>query len=307
MTTIDELRAKRKAAAQRDYNSFFRRGISGRWNADGTLTASDTPGTLWVRLGAIDLNDKRPATRVLNSEVPSKVNIPVILWNLDGEWDVFCLDSRRAKQLYGSALGNYAIPDLAGDLLQFTVPGRNLKPGRAGLWRDETGKLPVNIGRFDYIDTAGSKKTWIPSDANMLDIFGNRPAAVGGQNQQRWVRFALNPDATTPTLVAINGTAQSTLLPLATDGYNGIAVPTGYVLLDAVILKTGDTFSAVTEDRWEFGRVLYGKDGVPNPDPITLPTSLGPYTIPANRTLIMGGFTITGAITFSTGSHLRIA
>lgn len=256
---IEALRRKRRRVAQRDQEALEPTGLTGRWNPNGSMTASDEPGTIFVRIGATKADDKRPATKVNNAVVDTDVNLPVILKQRGGEWYVADLDVGRGRHTLGARTGNAATPRRAGDLLKETIPGRNLKPGRVRVWIP--GTLKVNAEAFLYLDSNSNERLWQPTDANALDIAAQVPAASGGVSQQCWARLALNPDATTPALAVFSGTPQLITMPLAPDGYTAIAITDGYIPLDAVILVTDDASeSDVPEADWAFGRRLFGGD-----------------------------------------------
>ena len=256
---IDDLRKLVRQNQQQNREADEPVGMSGRWNAAGTLTASDEPGTLFVRIGATSIEDKRPATKVVNAAVDTDVNIPVILEKRGKVWHVKRLDADRARQLYGAAIGNKATPRRVGDEIRETMPGRNLKPGRIRVW--VAGTLKVNAEAFLYIDANGDEKLWQPNSANVLDLLGSVPTADSGNNRHRWVRIALDPNTDPPELVALPGTPQLVTLPLAGDEFVAIVVSGSYIPLDAVILTTGDTTEHdVPESDWAFGRQLFGNN-----------------------------------------------
>lgn len=259
MVTMQELRKKRRAIAQLDMQAGFVTGYTGQINPDGSHTTSDKYGTIYVRIGATRADDVRPATRVSNSRVDTAFGLPVVLWKLNGKWDVFCLNTPRAVDQLGARVGNAATPRRVGDDVAETVLGRRIKPGRVRVWN--TGTLELNAEAFVYLDSAGVLKQWEPDATNSLDIASLVPAAVGGVDQGCWVWLALNPDATTPVLEALDDTPVSTLLHNDADTrWQAIAIPDGYYPLDAVWLQTGDT-TITSESRYAFGRLLLDKVG----------------------------------------------
>lgn len=264
--TIDDLRQLRRQTAQRDAMAMFRRGISGRWEPDGTKTASDEAGTLFVRIGALNAADKRPATKVLNTEVDSAVDIPVLLWMLDDEWEVFGVDSRRAKQMYETGVT---------EKVAFTIPGRGLKPGRG--YPIVPGSFEVTAADFDYFDSAGTRKHFKAyPDSAAVDLEPLIPDAHAyGGTQHRYVQLALNPDAATPALVALAGDVALVYDPIS---IVAIDVPMGYYILDAVELRTGDTeIEIAAESRWTFARQILQRrqtlDILHNPSAAADPTA----------------------------------
>lgn len=263
MTTIDELRALRRRAAQRDTMAMFRRGISGRIEADGSKTASDEEGTLFVRIGARSASDARPATKVINTEVDTAVDLPVMLWLVDDELEVFGLDSRRAKQMFETSVGSQTA---------VTLPGRGLKPGR--VYPIVPGSFEVTAEAFDYFDSTGSRQHFRPyPNSAPVDLEPLIPGAhtVGG-DQHRYVQLVLLPDG---TLDALAGDVALLYDPITV---SDIEVPLGAYLLDAVELRTGDTASALlNESRWAFARQILQRrqtlDILHNPSATADPTT----------------------------------
>lgn len=213
---------------------------TGRYNTDGTLNANAAvglnAGEVWVRR-----EGDRSETRALNTLVRTDItNIPVRVAQdaITGELTVVGIRDSEAITRFGNYATSLQAQPL-GEVFRTTVNSRNLKPGRVRVWI--SGTLNVNAEAFWYNDTTRARVLWEPSDTNVLDLSGNVPAAVGGINQQRWVVIALNPNATTPALVAFNGTAQSIALPLLITGIESISVTAGYTRLAAVLLQTGDS------------------------------------------------------------------
>jgi len=255
MMNYEEIIRLRRQAAQRDFEASLIPGMTGAW-VNGTLVASDDAGTIFVRMGAVTQDDLRPAVKATNAVVDTDVNIPVFLWYVNGVLDVYSINSQLAKEKFGAAVGNKATPRRAGDLSQEWVTGRNLKPGRVYIRAGalEAGMMEVTAGEFDYIDTNGDPKKWRSfPDSAALDISGSEP----GSGEGRWVRITFDPDATSPTLVANDGTA---MLPelLTPENANDIAIPDGHLTLDFYKYLEGDTpYNLADESRWLFGRHLF--------------------------------------------------
>lgn len=255
MMNYEEIIRLRRQAAQRDFEASLIPGMTGAW-VNGTLVASDEAGTIFVRMGAVTQDDLRPAVKATNAVVDTDVNIPVFLWYVNGVLDIYSINSQLAKEKFGAAVGNKATPRRAGDLSQEWVTGRNLKPGRVYIRAGalEAGMMEVTAGEFDYIDTNGDPKKWRSfPDSAALDISGSEP----GSGEGRWVRITFDPDATSPTLVANDGTA---MLPelLTPENANDIAIPDGHLTLDFYKYLEGDTpYNLADESRWLFGRHLF--------------------------------------------------
>jgi len=255
MMNYEEIIRLRRQAAQRDFEASLIPGMTGAW-VNGTLVASDEAGTIFVRMGAVTQDDLRPAVKATNAVVDTDVNIPVFLWYVNGVLDIYSINSQLAKEKFGAAVGNKATPRRAGDLSQEWVTGRNLKPGRVYIRAGalEAGMMEVTAGEFDYIDTNGDPKKWRSfPDSAALDISGSEP----GSGKGRWVRITFDPDATSPTLVANDGTA---MLPelLTPENANDIAIPDGHLTLDFYKYLEGDTpYNLADESRWLFGRHLF--------------------------------------------------
>lgn len=255
MMNYEEIIRLRRQAAQRDFEASLIPGMTGAW-VNGTLVASDDAGTIFVRMGAVTQDDLRPAVKATNAVVDTDVNIPVFLWYVNGVLDIYSINSQLAKEKFGAAVGNKATPRRAGDLSQEWVTGRNLKPGRVYIRAGalEAGMMEVTAGEFDYIDTNGDPKKWRSfPDSAALDISGSEP----GSGEGRWVRITFDPDATSPTLVANDGTA---MLPelLTPENANDIAIPDGHLTLDFYKYLEGDTpYNLADESRWLFGRHLF--------------------------------------------------
>lgn len=288
------VQALRQFAKRTPYRDTPFEASTGKLNSDGTLIANAATGLdtgyVWVRK-----EGDRSETRALNTLVRTDItNIPVLVAedNVTGELTVVRIRDADAITRFGE-WSTSLHSQTAGDAFRTTIAGRNLKPGRVHVWI--SGTLKVNAEAFWYNDTTTARVLWEPSNANTLNLSSNVPAAVGGVNQHRWVVIALNPNATTPSLVAFNGTAQSiTQQPLLVTQIENISVTAGYTRLAAVHLITGDSDESDLDDSdWE---------------------DLRPWIVDANYAAITGavitGATITtstinstpiGAVTPSTG------
>lgn len=249
---MEKTRAAIRAANLADFDANLMRGMTGKWE-NGHLVASDQSGWIWVRIGATTQDDMRVATRVLNAKVDSRPNIPVLVWKVGRNYEVYSIDTAAAAEKFGGALGNMALPRQAGDLVTNWIPGRQLKPGRCYL---RTGALQANVmeitaGEFNYIDTAGNRRRWAAyPETPALDISSHVP----GAGLERFVQIALNTLASAPTLVALLGTAVAQGLLTAAD-FAAIAIPANHLVLDAVLLRNGDTATQIAdEERWYFAR-----------------------------------------------------
>lgn len=234
------------------------RADTGTYTSAGVLASDPAAGLatgyVWTRR-----NGERHAVRAANVVVRADLtNIPVWVGvNLDDELQVIDLDVTNAIRRFGTASGSlYMQP--AGDLFRTTINGRNLKViGRVHV--GSAGGLLVVADEGFYKDSVNAMKFWLGTDT--LDLTSNVPAAVSGVDQERWVLVALNPDASSPALVAVNGTAQSVTYPggLQVASIPDIAITDGYYALAAVRLVTGDT--TLTEEDFIDTRIWLEKDG----------------------------------------------
>lgn len=227
---------------------------TGTLNSDGSINQDPTDTLahpyIWVRpLGS------RGAVRAVNLMVRDDLaDIPVTIayHRPTKEWHVLRVSASRASTKLGNATAWANTVRRPGDLVREIVPGRDFKPGRV---RGATsGGLVLMAEAFWYVDSAGSPKLWRGETSGTVTV--SAPAASGGVNTHRWTVIDLNPDATTPALVATNGTAQLVTLPLVEADIEDIALTSGYVRLAAVKVQTGDT--TLTEDdfvdlRFHFG------------------------------------------------------
>lgn len=219
----------------------------------GDPKVDGNPNRLWARI-----NGNRRAIPVWNNgsfivdDGYAPINVMVRL-NQGGEWEICGGDARKADIALGKAAGTKLSARRQGRLVQEEVPGRNLVEGRVGLW--VRGTLNVNAEPFLYMDSNGDERLWTPIISTNLDLADSVPAQSGGVDQQQWVRIALNPDATTPALVAFAGTSQSAASTIAPRGWADIPIPDGYIPLDSVVLQTGDVDeTTVGEARWAFAK-----------------------------------------------------
>lgn len=230
------------------------RGLTGRYKNDPTPTANLPDGWIWARQDGEGV--PRPVRNInVRADRP---DTPIRFELLDdGTYQIKGVDAVAGPEVLGAAASDYNQPDSHAGVKPNLTVGRDFYPGRPRIW--QAGTLKINLSEpYPYIDSAGNPAVWTPTDANTLDISSNVPASA----QQRYVQVALNPDATSPSLVAVNGTAQSLALPLAADAWKTIAVTAGYIRLDAVLLKSGDTDeTTVTEERWKYGRIPAGGGG----------------------------------------------
>lgn len=225
---------------------------TGKLNSDGTVHPNPAVGLddgfVWVRR-----KGERAETRAYAGKVRTDIaDIPVLVAqdNITGELTVVDIRSSEAVLRFGGAAAGSMYAQPAGELFRVTIDGRNIKPGRIRVWIP--GTLKVNAEAFWYNDTARARVRWTPTDASVLNLAGNVPAAVGSVNQQRWVVIALNPNATTPALVAFNGTAVPITQTLLRSSIASISVTAGYTKLAAVALRTGDSDeSDITDTDWE--------------------------------------------------------
>lgn len=213
-------------------------------------------GELWVRVN----DPERAATIALNGVVNNQItNIPVFVGinRFTHNLEVIGLDIFKARLRFPGAVSSL-LAQASGDLTITTTRGRNFKPGR--IRPTSSSSVVVEVSEdWIYIDTAGALKIWRTSSGT-LDLTSNIPAASGGTNQVRWVVIALNPDATTPTLTAFNGTAQLVTVPAPTvTDITSISITTGYYPLAAVLLTTGDT--SIPEVNLKDWRLLFDKTG----------------------------------------------
>lgn len=254
-------RAQRRAIINAELPALFGKE---RANGDITLRGDQTNSDLlptnmvYVRLYALDVDVPRIA--YCTAVTPKAGNGCIVRENYDGTYSVVRLWDKRATEFLGEQASDFAGPTSSGAAPNL-INGRDIIPGRARLW--VSGTLKVNLAAFPYADTAQVGQVWTPppvdtDDGTCLDLASSVPAAVSGVDQHRWVRLALNPDATMPTIVAFDGTAQATSLQLDPAGWTEIAITAGYLPLDSVRLVTGDSDeTTVTESRWAFGRQLY--------------------------------------------------
>lgn len=256
-------------------NDFFNLGKDARGHIDKAIRDDWVPAVTGIERGAgvyslrgdTAHNDKLPTNQVYvrtapginngtpfavsNTAVGLQANLDVFIRKMrDGHWEIVGVNSPNATLTFGEKAMTLGAPPATGEAPNLT-PGRDFYPGRVIIWT--AGTLKVNLSEpYPYVASDGTRAVWTPTDANTLDIVSNVP----GSAQQRWVQLALNPAVTTPALVAFSGTAQSLALPLAPDGFKSIAVTSGYIVLDAVRLVTGDVDeTTVTENRWKYARV----------------------------------------------------
>lgn len=236
MATLTDLQAFRRALDNRIRRNQFgseRRMITGKRIDDETVSMAGAPvGQFWVR----STDDSREE-RAVWGEI-SQPNVRVIIdLNSDGEYEFKRLDYYAARQAFGPALHALTLPRIASSVVRLLLEGKDFKPGRVRVWTP--GTLIVNAAAFWYRDSTGARKKWIPGDTNALTL--TAPAASGGVDQHRWTVIALNPDATSPALVAFDGTSYATPMPLIESESGDIAVTAGYYVLGAVQVETGDT------------------------------------------------------------------
>lgn len=249
------------------------------------------PGHIWVRVG----DPERSAVVAWNGKINSQItNIPVYVGinRLTRGLEVIDLDLPRASQRFGSAVSSlYAQP--SGDLSTTTTRGRNFKPGRVYV----SSGLTVLAYPFFYKDTADAIKYWDGTGTLTLAA----PAASGGVDTVRWTIVALNPDATTPALVAITGTEQLVTLPiLQIEDLAALAITDGYYPLAAAKLTTGDT--SVPEANWIDFRLYFEKDGtVSGMTSFTVAADSGSsQTISNGNTLTIAGGTNLNSVASAT-------
>ncbi len=230
---------------------YVQRGTAkmGRLLSDGTTDPdlnADLPAPfVWIRL-----NGSREETRAINIRVAD--NVPDLEVRVGkprkGDWEVIEVDAQRAMVTWGAATATLNTVRRIGALIQEVVRGRNLEPGRCYAM---SGMI-VNVGEFPYTDSAGNRKRWVPFTTNGVDISTSIPTASSDTppiNRLRHVQMALNPDATSPALVALDGTPKYMQQYIQGEGdYLNIDIPGGYIPLDACFLMTGDvTMHAASE------------------------------------------------------------
>lgn len=222
------LRPRAKTGYQRD---------DGSWTVIGDAAHDDGP--LTDNLIYVTLQDRSIAT-VYAPTFGRAPNVDVELeWSPNGYWQIYGLDAPRATDALGPAAAAAAEPPVQYDqqpAAQFG--GINFKPGRLKV---VSGLVVTLEGDFEFTDTASARRTWEGELSGTLDLTSSVPAAVSGVNQWRYVLITLNPDATTPALVATTGTAKFYTQPLTTADADAIAAPSGHWPAWIVALKTGDT------------------------------------------------------------------
>lgn len=286
---------------------------TGQINSDGNVIpdarVDGEPNKIWARI-----NGERHSTAVWNlgrypaidpEDAPQNIRVAL---NAQGEWEVSGSDSSAANTADGAVAASRLFTRLIGKLLKFVLPARNFYPGRLHPYPG-LGALHVGAYDFFYKDTAGATKYWADAEdnAHALDLTSNIPAASGGFDTWRYVVVCLNPDATTPALVAVNGTEQFTSVELAVSDIASIAITDGYYPLAAVKLTTGDT--GLNERNIVDFRLWLDKDGAAG-----VGDFLANGSIPMTGDLNLGGNDINSIasvnldqLVFSASTELTIA
>lgn len=222
--------------------------LTGKKRDDGTITlrGSDAygdrlpTGKIYVRLRGLD-SDVREAWAV---NIGRRANVDVIVkFDSANRLTVIRLDDEPVTETLGEQASDFASPAKTGAQLDL-VPSLSLMPGR--LYLQTAGTLDFNVMTFPYYDSDGNRKTWEPTETNGVTL--TPPAAVSGLDQHRYTVITLDPDASAPALVAVNGSSSAYYEPIDRADIDAIALTTGFYPMWAVEVKTGDTTSTV--DKW---------------------------------------------------------
>ncbi len=210
-------------------------------NADGVRLAVPY---LWVRVG-----DSRQEVRANGATVYDRLsNVPVsVATNREtGELDILEAHRTRAQLTLGESMPGFAATRPIAGFDTGRVEGRRLTPGRVTFVEG----MFIRAERFAYIDANGAEKYW-PGTAQ-LDLTSSIPAT---SDFHGLVRISLNPDATTPLLVATAGTTKIGVALFQREETLDIAIPAGHISLAVVRLENGD--SAPDDNRiWDWRQWL---------------------------------------------------
>lgn len=214
--------------------------LTGRRTATGyTLAGSDT-GYVWVR----STSDSWEQTQVRGDA--QKANVPVWVGpNADGQLQIMDIKRDMAAFSLGAGASGAIMPPITPETVARLVFDANqIRPGRMRL--SALGGLRVYIEPFFY-----PGGYWPGGDVTLTV-----PAAAG---MQSWVGVALN--TTSGLMEQLNGADSPLTVTLDVGELSLIAVPDGYIPLEALVLKYGQTVITGAE-QWEDWRFHYGQGGL---------------------------------------------
>lgn len=201
-------------------------------------------GYVWVRRGGA--RNAEQARNPGNIAPLDSVNESVIVGKsaLDNELEVVAPYFGRAIPQHGANVYN-------AFRARATIRGRDLEPGRVYL--AEVGTLKFRAKPFLFRDTANDRREWL--DVLTSAVTASNTTAAG---EHQVIVIALNPDATTPALVAVADTPVSTSASLTRENAAAVALTSGYIPLAGVHLYYGDTTPRGDDHIWDLRPWLEG-------------------------------------------------
>lgn len=294
-------RLGRRAAQIQDKraNSRILRAETGKEYDDGSLSLYGSAanndavgeGLIWVRVNG----QKNAPLAVWNMTNAHEVNVPVrVVKNEDGEYETRGIRPRLAVERFGAGAAALNIPPInAANLKGVIWAAQSLGMGRIRL--KTAGTLLVCVDDFTYVDTEGKLQRWT-ADSGSLDLTASVPAS----GLHNLILVSLNPDATTPALVASSLTARAITYPFTTPDLASFVPIPGYYPLATVRLVNGDT--TFTADRVDYAvRTFLSAYRPPNVQRITN-TAMDYTILLSDETICVTDTTIARTMTLPAAS-----
>lgn len=213
-----------------------------RENSLVSFHVTGRPNFVYVRRG---MEGELGIIQARNDGCVLRYDLPVLVRQEHGEWVCRTDGSRLASFGDVGAVGPHTHAERSG--LEYEVPAKWLQPGRV---RPLTG-MTVKVNDFFYY-YQGDTKYYAGEN---LDLTANKPVTAG---HWRWVVVCMNP--ATNTAIAVNGTSQSTSVPLDKSAIAAIAIG-DYLPLGGVRVKNSDTkLGDIT--RYEDAHEWFNRGGV---------------------------------------------